>query len=358
MMGAILFALRLASSIPAETASEAGQRPTITFVLGADEDPSLPMFRLAETHFRRDPSERTDQVVTSLRSLEEVRQHLASAPRPGGRPWGLVNLVVHGNASGYLDLALEPGGSKVNAGALARSAAHPGHAPLADEVLDDSSEVRIHGCAVGRDPRLLDSLSLWLGGRDLKRPRVRATRWYTSWRPAPGVASLPTRALCEFWDIVFAGGTRRPDRKSLTSLLGRALRSGLSLDEALSSRSLPCEGGAYSYEAPVRTTWTLVFAGAVAPPAAPPTGAAMARWLLAQDAFRSHLRLNGIAFHQLTWRVEPSERTIDGQTYPALTAVGEGRVLHVLRHLTRRPGEAGPEPQAAWEDPRYYASSR
>ncbi len=50
--------------------------------------------------------------------------------------------------------------------------------------------------------------------------------------------------------------------------------------------------------------------------------------------------------------------TVELRDRPALVATGDGRVLHVLRPLVRHNSSPGPEPQDAWDDPRYYATAR
>lgn len=328
-----------------------GSRPSLTFILGEDEDPARPMFALAAEHFRRDPRERTGDVLEGARSLAEVRDQLARRPRAGGKPWGVVNLVVHGNASGYLDVDLEPGGPKVGSASLRRLPA-----PLPEGVVDGTTEIRLHGCAAGRDPALLEHLARWFGGGSRVRPVVRASLWYTAFRAPSAAGGLPTRSLCEWWDVVYRDGERPAVSDLVRRHLRTAVRHGLDPVEALAQRASARPGGAFSYEAPVRFTWTVVFPDTL-PPTLPPDLLA-AQWLPAQEVLQARLRAAGLAYHQLRWTVKPGGRNVHGIDRPALVATGDGRVLHVLRPLVRHNSSPGPEPQDAWDDPRYYATAR
>jgi hypothetical protein len=340
-LAAVMGSLAASTTVPS-------RRPSITFILGVDSDPSLPMYALAAAHFRKDPAERTDEVVTGIRSLAEARQLLATAHRAGDQPWGVVNLVVHGNAQGYLELDLHPGGPRADAGSLAKDRS----SPLPPGVLDGATEIRLHGCALGRDRRVLASLARWFGGGVDAPPLVRASLWYTAFQ-----AGAPSRSLCAWSDIYYREG-ERPGPETLASSVPRPVPSQAGEGSgALGNRTINRPGGCFSYEAPVKFTWVVVFPGAAQPPSLP-TGHRQLEWLQGQERLRQHLRAAGIAFHRLRWRIETGTRTVDGRSLPALTATGHGRVVHLLRQLTRPKGESGPDPQAAWEDPRYYASSR
>jgi hypothetical protein len=62
---------------------------------------------------------------------------------------------------------------------------------------------------------------------------------------------------------------------------------------------------------------------------------------------------NGLTYQQLHWEVTPTRFTSGGIEHPALSALGLGRSLHILRALTG-PDEA----RESWEDKRYYVSTR
>lgn len=349
-MRAILLAALLL--LPASAQEAPGGRESITFLLGEDDDPRLPMFQLAGEHFLRDPSEHTDWVVSHLRSLREVRNYLARNAPGNRRPWGLINLVAHGRP-GYLDVCVTPGGPKVTTVSLQALVREQTFPPLDDDTVDSQTEVHLHGCSVGRDPGLLKAFSMAFGGEDPERPLIRATRWHTSFRPQDQSHSMPSRYLCRNWDLVYRSDAK-PDPATLTHRFqARNRGETLNVVDALSRDSARFHGDTFSYETPVHFTWTLAFPGKEVPSA--PGGPFRARrWLLAQDAFQRTLQAEGLAYDDLAWVVSLSKVKLGDNEYPALVARGEGRALHILQGLCAK----GTQPQIAWEDGQYYASGR
>ena len=94
-------------------AAPPGEREKITFILGAevrDNGTRDDYYFTARNFFERNPA---GTLVTDLRSLAEVRQHLDRHTPSNGRPWGEVNIVVHGNHDGGMGAAVAPGEKEV-----------------------------------------------------------------------------------------------------------------------------------------------------------------------------------------------------------------------------------------------------
>ena len=226
---------------------------------------------------------------------------------------------------------------------------------LPDSVLDAESEIRLHGCSVGKDVRILQILSRILGGGDPQRPIVRASLWYTGFRLGQPGTSGSTRYICESWDLCFRPGERPSDRVLASRFRAQFPRTGLDIEGALGHRSTRLADNAFSYETPIRFCWTMVYPGASPP--SPPSGPWIRHWLRSCDTFWTHLQSSGLAFDQMHWEVLPTRRVVDGVEYPALEILGLGRAVHVLRILEAKDGK-GPAPHLAWDDKRYYASAR
>jgi len=78
-------------------------RSSITFILGKDEPGRNPYYKLADQYYRMSSSDKTEYVVDNLNNLLDVRNYLTRHRPSDGRPWGLINLVSHGNE--FIDLA-------------------------------------------------------------------------------------------------------------------------------------------------------------------------------------------------------------------------------------------------------------
>ena len=337
-------------------------RESITFLLGEDEGPSLPLFIVAERFFREDSREHTDQLVGTLRSLKAVRDHLASHPPKRGGAWGLINLVVHGNEHGLMDVAITPGGPKATRENLEACLRNGELQPLSHARVDALSEIRVHGCSVGKDRRMLRLLAQAFGGANSALPQVRATQWFTCFQSIsacsdgssqPGTA----RFLCESWDLYFRPG-ERPSNSVLASQF-RSMHPKIHLDpvEALTHSFPTVEGEAFSYEAPVTFQWTLVYPCGEQPPNL--IGAVQkCVWLLSQETFQRRLRAAGLRFHQLSWQVAQVTHSLAGSDRPALQVLGKGRVIHLLRALKPAKEDRSSDPRIAWDDARYFVSAR
>jgi hypothetical protein len=149
--------------------SAAVSRKVITFILGPDSD----KFYKAAHEYWRQPG-RTDVLVTNMRTLTDVLSYLQKNPPANRRSWGQVNLVTHANEEGGMGIKISAESqnnvspdeleAKINAGAI----------PKVDGgVVDSHTDINVHGCAIGRSPKMLAELSqAFSGGKsDVYGPR-------------------------------------------------------------------------------------------------------------------------------------------------------------------------------------------
>lgn len=149
------------SPILLASATGAMEQPSdasITFIL----DPEL---TIAAELFTRSEAFATDQLVTHLRSLTEVRQHLAQSDST----YDLVNLVAHGAAQTGMRVAVIPGGPDAHVQTLR---AGTGDADLVGRI-DGDTIVRLYSCTVGADPAFLRAMEQFFAADDV-RPVVQA----------------------------------------------------------------------------------------------------------------------------------------------------------------------------------------
>lgn len=152
----------VADTLP--TLEEQEPRASVTFILGEDRSQFNQYYTLANHYYRLSPTERTEAVVTGLTSLQEVLRYLQKHRPANGRPYGLVNLVSHGNEFVDMAMTVRRGGERTSAKSL-REALRRRQLPELDSTLVDSlTVVFLHGCAVGRNQELLDQLALAFDG--------------------------------------------------------------------------------------------------------------------------------------------------------------------------------------------------
>ncbi len=361
-MWACAAALAVGEGLPAPSSGAAPvTRRSITFILGVDADPARPLYAMADRYYRLDPEERTDEVVNGLRSLKEVRDHLAAHRPANGLPWGVVNLVVHGNAAGYLESPVLPGAAMASPEGLEAAATCGALSPLPDALLDEGSELRALGCALGRNPRMLTVLAKAFGGDDIHRPRVCSSLHFTGFMADGGSPSGCRRCLWDAWTLPLGVGAR-PSPETLIARL-RALDPHAEVDwQSALSRANPADpSDAYAYEHPSEFRYTQVYASEAEVPAFQNKGRSW-RWLMENKGFHDALGRSGLYWDRFQWELTPARyQAADGSSHPALTAHGTGLSLTILRPLVEPdPAEpAGRRPlRAAWDDERYFAVVR
>ena len=140
-------------------------RTSITFIMGKDDSPYNQYYTLANYYYRLNPDDRTEVVVENLTALSQVLDYLRQHPTPDGRPYGLINLVSHGNEFVDLQMTVTPKGSRTSAASLFDALLDGTIVPLDDTAVDSLTTIYLHGCAVGNNQGLLNLLAQVFGGR-------------------------------------------------------------------------------------------------------------------------------------------------------------------------------------------------
>jgi hypothetical protein len=213
--------LDFANQQAALAAAPQGDRTPITFIMGEDPPGTTNLFYTGATaHFTLHPAGR---LVTNLRTLVEVRNHLDANRPANGLPWGEVNIVVHANEEGGMSIPITdvPAGEdaqfhQASVHTLPPAIANHTLQPLVDGVVDARTTLNIRGCALGQSQEMLHLLSTGFGGDEAQRPIVRAPKhlqffdfYPGTWRPhhvnAPTATDL---FFVEFWFVGFPSDHR------------------------------------------------------------------------------------------------------------------------------------------------------
>ena len=152
------------------------QRSSITFIMGMDNSPYNPYYTLAGYYYRLSREDRTEVVVDSLTALSQVLDYLQNHPAENGLPYGLINIVSHGNEFLDLQMKVTPKGSRSSAETLFEALAEGTLVPPDNSVVDSQTVVFLHGCAVGNNQLLLNVLARTFG--DANGVKVKASRLF------------------------------------------------------------------------------------------------------------------------------------------------------------------------------------
>ena len=148
-------------------------RTSVTFILGSDQSANNQYYTMANHYYRLNPDERTEVVVDNLTSLKQVIGWLNSHPDTvNDRPYGLVNLVSHGNEFIDLQATVTPHGARISAASLRQAMADSTLPTLDSGIVDSRTLVLLHGCAVGQNQSLLDALAQVFGAATVKASKL------------------------------------------------------------------------------------------------------------------------------------------------------------------------------------------
>jgi hypothetical protein len=342
-----------------ETAPEASPiiRESITFILGEDTKQTRRFYELSEQYYRYDSTDRTDRIVTSLRSLIEVRDYLEKNPPANGQPWGLVNIVVHSNQWAGMNVSIVPNGQRTTAQALADALDQGEFQPLPDSLMDAFSEIHVQGCALGKDKMLLRLLAQAFGGDDQQHPTVRSSKKFSYFQADSTQSSGYLHGLADSWFVFLKPGTWPSYEEVAARFKALYPKVKVNWGDALTRQSPRFSGDAFSYKMRIPFRWTVVYPEDATFPKLDTLDQKMA-WLRSQKELRAHLKHIGLSLNQFYWQVDPSFYQMgDGTDLPAVVARGKCKVVSVIRALTQ-PDPSNPKllvpMKPALDNPKFY----
>jgi len=315
------------------TAAPLGAREGVTFIMGEDRSPDNRFYQAATDYYTTDDSARTEHLERNLRCLADVRDYLENH-RPAGGPWGVVNIVTHSYEWGGLSVPVREGEGRTDLTSLRLAIGSGALKPLSDSVVDCRTELRIQGCALGRDTALLRLLGVAFGGPDIERPRVGSSRYfvyYESVRDAGRVGSAD-QFFAEYWYVVYPKGKRPGNVELARRFAERYPHEGLDWRSALGRTGPRWAGDAWRRMLSLPATWVTIYPESAA---LPRLGTPSARrvWLEAQAELGQRLWGIGLGLDDFVWSVRDTAVMDSGIRKPAVLAVGRSTIACVEREV-------------------------
>ena len=329
--------------------------------MGQDDTFDNPYYTEALKYYRYHPSDQTSDVVTSCRSLQEMRDYLLREYAEQQRPWGVVNVVVHSNEWRGIGTPIQPNGQRTTTGALYQAIADSTFLPLPNHIMDAQTQIVLQSCALGRNAELLKAISVAFGGNeaDGQRPIVRSSRQFIHYQSPLGKPHEIQRYLADFWYAFYATGYRPGDIKLTQQLEMRYPDIDLDWRDMLTRTAPRYPGDSYHYTFNVPLNWTVTYPDVSQRPKLRTKAEEMA-WLQTQTELQEALRQYNIPAEHFRWRFDYTTHTFeDGVEEPAIVVRGKTTILCVLQPLvTPNPMDSTHlEPLVpAITDERYYAA--
>lgn len=336
------------------------KRERITFILGKDENEKNAYYTVAANYFRHHPVEGTDEVITSLFSLLEVRNYLQERAPVNGLAWGEIHLVVHSNEWSGMGAAVFPEGDRATAAALFAAIENKDFPPLSDELIDEQTEIILHACALGRNHELLRAISMAFGGSGTgdRRPVVRSARYFTLYEANSDNPTQIRRYAADYW-YTFYPNRRRPAKEELIRRFSNQYpEAKVDWRRALNNLKPQKTGDPYYYPFVIPVNWTVTYPKASERPSLK-TKIQQRKWLQEQVELKSALIQFGIPMDDFRWEFQDTSYTFeDGSREAAILATGKSTILCVLQAITK-PDERNPGQTVAfsphWTNEKYYA---
>ena len=146
------------------------ERPSITFVFSKDDRDHFAASAI--NYYKTEEKARTQYIDHTCRSFSEILERLRILNQNHEQPWGLINIVSHGNPWTGLSLPIVNEGERLTKSEMIHQLIHGKLMPLQDHQIDHKTIVNIKACGVGSNPDLLEVMSIALGGYDALRPQV------------------------------------------------------------------------------------------------------------------------------------------------------------------------------------------
>lgn len=314
------------------------ERESVTFIMGEDSDLENPFYSKATNYYRYSQTDRTEYVVTSCHSLLKVSDYLKNNPPSNNDPWGVINIVAHSNEWSGLGVPIIPCGSRTTTESIMAAIESGKFLPLSNNIVDAQTEIRIHGCALGRDQELLTMISKAFGGHDAdsQRPVVRSCRYFLFYEITQhkGQVIDCKQYMSDFWYAFYRTGYRPGDIRLSNQLHQRYPNVDMDWRDALTRTKPRWLGDSFHYTFKVPIKWVVTYPD-------PDYRPDLTRendqqiWINEQAELQEYLHNFGIPIDCFEWRFKNIDYTYDdGTKEAAIEAAGNCAVLCVLKVLT------------------------
>lgn len=298
-------------------------RQSITFVMGEDK-PNASFFSLAEDHFLYDPVEKTEKVIKYIRDLQSLILFLNDHSET---PYGLINVVVHGNMWSGLSTAIKAEGERSYPKELYKAILHGQLPTLQPGAVDNNTQVNIWACGIGKNPLINIALDMLFTNSDGRRADLYvSTDFVIFYERERGPAG---RTSASYWPYFFRQGYRPSESVILNALKRKFPKDTVAWGTALKNRSyVHAEPFSTTFDIPVQ--WLVIYETKEERPSIE-TLEEKILWVSSQNELMGKIESLNIPLEDFNWTVDKIIYTDSlGDQHPAIRAIGMSTVLCIL----------------------------
>ena len=301
------------------------KRQNITFILGEDKSETNKYYQLAEAYYRTNPKTQDDVLVTTCRSLAEVRNYLDSLSEYMSLPWNQLNLVVHSNEWTGLGVPIFENGQRTTVSNLSFAIETNRFFPLEDNILDENSQIIIYACGLGKNKKLVNLIGKAFCGK--AKVKISASEYFIMYEQINGQSK---RYEANAYYAYFKTGYRPANYKLKRQYENQYPNVNVDWMDALSKKEPSYKGDAYNYYFNVPVKWVVTYASKSDRPILK-TDEQKNTWLLKQSDLMEMIKKSNIPMDKFRWQFKNIDYTFDdGVTEPAIVVNGKSSVMCVL----------------------------
>lgn len=241
------------STVPDKIAS----RLSIAFILGEDKEADNPYYDEAMRYYTTNPKGKTNFIVTTCRSLTEVKAYLKKNLPDNASPWGTIHLISHGNQWTGLSIKVTPDSKRATTERIVAHTQSSSFELLDQTVVDAKTRIFLHGCGVGNNRDLVDAVRVFFGSQ-YEQPMIFAPKLFEYYASIGSEKNLQCeRYLAQSWFVNYPMDTK-PSVSSLTNELREKYADAhVDWQSALSREQPRWIGDAYHYTFEVPAKWII-----------------------------------------------------------------------------------------------------
>ncbi len=267
-------------------------RVSLTFILSEDGKNGNRFYQKASDYFHLHATDKTDNVVYTCQSLEQVKDYLEHF----SQPLSLINLVTHGNPWQGLSVPVLENGKRCSYSNLAAALDNGEISAIKSAAIDQNTQVNVISCGIGQDKRLVALLKRLFG------TEVHASEYYVNF--SESLEKYHSKFYFTTSKYEYADGNIIPNRLSQ-----KYPDDNLDWKAAYANEVDEAEGP-FHYKFRMAVNWTVIFPNKKERETVQ-SEATLVEWMKTQAALSRSLEEMNLTFNEFQWSYFPLE--IDGQ---------------------------------------------
>ncbi len=304
-------------------------KKSICFLLGTD-NPGHRYFELAEQHFLYDTQERSDVLIKSCRSIEDVIRFLNDDN--SNYPWSTIEVVLHGNPWNGLSMPITNDGHRATPKRMIQELMLQKLPKLVASGVDTSTQINFWGCGIGKNPFIqiaLDSFfSLPCGGQ----PKIYISPHFVVFKEVEN-SNQVKRVKASYWPYIFKRGYRPSNSLIAQELRLQHPQIELEWQNIIEANDQDLKEGVFQNSFHIPVSWTVIYPSKDSRPQLKTMNQKM-EWIKNQDELMDQINELNIPIEKFHWTVNRIIHTDEnGQKVPAIKAIGMATILCVMNEV-------------------------